>query len=31
MKRVLASRAAYAFLYQRDEFQKFALLPGKVQ
>ena len=31
MKRVLASRAAYAFLYQREEFSKFALLPSKVQ
>ena len=30
-KRVLASRAAYAFLYQRDEFERFALLPSKVQ
>ena len=31
MKRVLASRAAYAFLYQREEFAKYALLPSKVQ
>jgi soluble lytic murein transglycosylase len=31
MKRVLASRAAYAFLYQREEFAEFALLPSKVQ
>ena len=31
MKRVLASRATYAFLYQRDEFDSFALLPGKIQ
>jgi len=31
MKRVLSSRAAYAFLYQREDFEKFALLPSKVQ
>jgi soluble lytic murein transglycosylase len=31
VKRVLSSRAAYAFLYQREEFEQFALLPGKVQ
>jgi soluble lytic murein transglycosylase len=31
MKRVLSSRAVYAFLYQRDDFEKFALLPSKVQ
>jgi len=30
-KRVLASRAAYAFLYQREQFEQFALLPSKVQ
>lgn len=30
-KRVLASRAVYAFLYQREEFESFALLPTKVQ
>jgi len=30
-KRVLASRAAYAFLYQRDEFEQYALLPSKVE
>src|SRR5450432_3153416 len=31
MKRVLSSRAAYAFLYRRDEFEGFASLPAKVQ
>jgi len=31
MKRVLASRATYAFLYQRDDFDTYALLPGKIQ
>lgn len=31
VKRVLASRAAYAFLYQRDDFENFATLPNKVQ
>jgi soluble lytic murein transglycosylase len=31
MKRVLASRATYAFLYQRDDFDTFALLPSKIQ
>ena len=31
MKRVLASRATYAFLYQRDEFDSFALFPSKIQ
>ena len=31
MKRVLSSRAAYAFLYQADDFEKFAILPSKVQ
>ena len=31
IKRVLSSRAAYAFLYQREEFESFANLPGKVQ
>ncbi|MEO6599479.1 MAG: transglycosylase SLT domain-containing protein [Polyangiaceae bacterium] len=30
-KRVLASRATYAFLYQRDDFDTFALLPRKIQ
>ncbi len=30
-KRVLSSRAAYAFLYQRDDFEKFAILPSKIQ
>ena len=31
VKRVLSSRAAYAFLYQREDFEQFALLPSKVQ
>ncbi|MEI9947635.1 MAG: transglycosylase SLT domain-containing protein [Pseudomonadota bacterium] len=31
VKRVLSSRAAYAFLYQRDDFERFAVLPSKVQ
>ena len=31
VKRVLSSRAAYAFLYQRDDFEQFAVLPSKVQ
>ncbi|MEP7049175.1 MAG: transglycosylase SLT domain-containing protein [Pseudomonadota bacterium] len=31
IKRVLSSRAAYAFLYQRDDFEGFATLPNKVQ
>jgi soluble lytic murein transglycosylase len=31
VKRVLSSRAAYAFLYQREDFERFALLPSKVQ
>ncbi|HYQ01078.1 MAG TPA: transglycosylase SLT domain-containing protein [Polyangiaceae bacterium] len=31
VKRVLSSRATYAFLYQRDEFEQFAVLPNKVQ
>jgi len=31
VKRVLSSRAAYAFLYQREDFERFAVLPGKVQ
>ena len=31
MKRVLSSRAAYAFLYQREDFEQFAVLPSKVQ
>ncbi|MET0790688.1 MAG: lytic transglycosylase domain-containing protein [Polyangiaceae bacterium] len=31
MKRVLASRATYAFLYQRDDFDAYALLPSKIQ
>ena len=31
MKRVLASRATYAFLYQRDDFDTYALLPSKIQ
>ncbi|MEO8981150.1 MAG: transglycosylase SLT domain-containing protein [Polyangiaceae bacterium] len=31
IKRVLSSRAAYAFLYQRDAFASFAKLPNKVQ
>jgi peptidoglycan lytic transglycosylase len=31
MKRVLSSRAAYAFLYQREDFESFAVLPSKVQ
>jgi soluble lytic murein transglycosylase len=31
MKRVLASRATYAFLYQREDFDTFALLPSKIQ
>jgi len=30
VKRVLSSRAAYAFLYQRDDFEGFAQLPSKV-
>ena len=31
VKRVLSSRAAYAFLYQREDFEGFATLPAKVQ
>ncbi|HEX3773092.1 MAG TPA: transglycosylase SLT domain-containing protein [Polyangiaceae bacterium] len=31
MKRVLSSRAAYAFLYQREAFAEFATLPAKIQ
>src|SRR4051794_19065701 len=31
VKRVLSSRAAYAFLYNRDDFEGFATLPVKVQ
>jgi len=31
VKRVLSSRATYAFLYQREEFERFAVLPSKVQ
>jgi soluble lytic murein transglycosylase len=31
IKRVLASRAAYAFLYQREAFEGFASLPSKIQ
>jgi soluble lytic murein transglycosylase len=31
VKRVLSSRAAYAFLYQRADFTGFATLPAKVQ
>jgi len=31
VKRVLSSRAVYAFLYQREDFERFALLPSKVQ
>jgi len=31
VKRVLSSRAAYAFLYQREDFETFAVLPSKVQ
>jgi soluble lytic murein transglycosylase len=31
IKRVLSSRAAYAFLYQRSDFETFARLPSKVQ
>ena len=31
VKRVLSSRAAYAFLYQREDFEQFAVLPSKVQ
>jgi soluble lytic murein transglycosylase len=31
MKRVLSSRAAYAFLYKREDFEGFATLPAKVQ
>jgi soluble lytic murein transglycosylase len=31
VKRVLSSRAAYAFLYQREDFERFAVLPSKVQ
>jgi len=31
VKRVLSSRATYAFLYGRDDFERFALLPSKVQ
>ncbi len=31
VKRVLSSRAAYAFLYQRENFESFATLPSKVQ
>ena len=30
IKRVLSSRAAYAFLYQRENFESFAILPSKV-
>ncbi len=30
VKRVLSSRAAYAFLYQREDFESFAKLPSKV-
>jgi soluble lytic murein transglycosylase len=31
VKRVLSSRAAYAFLYKREDFENFATLPAKVQ
>jgi soluble lytic murein transglycosylase len=31
VKRVLSSRATYAFLYQREDFESFAVLPAKVQ
>jgi len=31
VKRVLSSRAAYAFLYSREDFERFAMLPAKVQ
>jgi len=31
VKRVLSSRAAYAFLYQREDFEQFAVLPNKIQ
>lgn len=31
MKRVLASRATYAFLYQPEDFDAFALMPSKIQ
>ena len=31
VKRVLSSRAAYAFLYKREDFESFARLPSKVQ
>jgi len=31
VKRVLSSRAAYAFLYQREDFDQFAVLPSKIQ
>jgi soluble lytic murein transglycosylase len=31
VKRVLSSRAAYAFLYRREDFESFATLPSKVQ
>ena len=31
VKRVLASRATYAFLYQREDFDRFAVLPSKIQ
>jgi len=31
VKRVLSSRAVYAFLYQREDFENFAHLPNKVQ
>jgi soluble lytic murein transglycosylase len=31
VKRVLSSRAAYAFLYKREDFEGFATLPAKVQ
>jgi soluble lytic murein transglycosylase len=31
VKRVLSSRAAYAFLYARQDFESFAKLPAKVQ
>ena len=31
VKRVLSSRAAYAFLYRREDFESFATFPNKVQ
>jgi len=31
VKRVLSSRATYAFLYQREDFERFAVLPAKIQ